>query len=63
LTALQLQRLLDKAGMTQRAAAKVLEIHERTMRKYCAGDLVIPKTVAMAMLHLFCAQTDATKSK
>jgi plasmid maintenance system antidote protein VapI len=51
-TALQLHRLLDRIGMSQRAAAKALEINERTMRKYIAGDAPIPKTVELAMLYL-----------
>lgn len=49
LTALQLQRLLDRAGISQRGAAKALEINERTMRKYVAGDAPIPKTVEYAI--------------
>jgi plasmid maintenance system antidote protein VapI len=49
MTALQLQRLLDRAGLSQRGAAKALEINERTMRKYCAGDSKIPKTVEYAI--------------
>lgn len=52
LTALQLQRLLDRAGLSQRGAAKALEINERTMRKYCAGDSKIPKTVELALMYL-----------
>jgi hypothetical protein len=52
MTALQLQRLLDRAGLSQRGAAKALEINERTMRKYCAGDSAIPKTVELALLYL-----------
>lgn len=52
LTALQLQRLLDRAGLSQRGAAKALEINERTMRKYAAGDSPISKTVELALLYL-----------
>jgi plasmid maintenance system antidote protein VapI len=52
MTALQLQRLLDRAGLSQRGAAKALEINERTMRKYIAGDAKIPKTVELALLYL-----------
>ena len=62
-TALQLQRLLDRAGMTQTRAAEEIGISDRQMRRYCAGDARITKTVAMAVLHLFCEQTDATKPK
>jgi hypothetical protein len=52
MTALQLQRLLDRAGISQRGMAKALEINERTMRKYCSGDAKIPKTVEYACLYL-----------
>lgn len=52
MTAIQLQRLLDRAGLSQRGAAKAIEINERTMRKYVAGDTKIPKTVELAMLYL-----------
>jgi plasmid maintenance system antidote protein VapI len=52
MTALQLQRLLGRAGLSQRGAAKALGINERTMRKYCAGDSAIPKTVELAILWL-----------
>jgi plasmid maintenance system antidote protein VapI len=52
MTALQLQRLLDRIGLSQRGAAKALEINERTMRKYCAGDSPVPKPVELAILYL-----------
>lgn len=58
----QLQKLLARHGVSQRAAAKGLGINERTMRKYCAGDLAIPKIVEMAVLHMFCEQTDAKRT-
>lgn len=51
-TADQLRRLLDRAGLSQRGAAKALDINERTMRKYAAGGSPIPKTVELALLYL-----------
>jgi plasmid maintenance system antidote protein VapI len=45
----QLQKLLDRAGLSQRGAAKALGINERTMRKYVAGDAEIPRTVEYAI--------------
>jgi plasmid maintenance system antidote protein VapI len=51
-TALQLQRLLDRAGLSQRGAAKAIEINERTMRKYVAGEAKVPKTVELALRWL-----------
>lgn len=59
MTAAQLTKLLAKHKVPKRDAARTLEIHERTMRKYCNGDAPIPKTIEMAVLHMFCAQTDA----
>jgi plasmid maintenance system antidote protein VapI len=53
MTALQLQRLLDRAGISQRGAAKALDINERTMRKYVAGDAAIPRTVELAAKYLW----------
>lgn len=48
-TAAQLQRLLDAAGLSQRGAAKEIEINERTMRKYISGQSAIPRTVEYAL--------------
>jgi plasmid maintenance system antidote protein VapI len=56
MTALQLQRLLDRCGLSQRAAAKALEINERSMRRYCSGEQPVPKTVELALLYL-CSQS------
>jgi plasmid maintenance system antidote protein VapI len=55
-TAMQIQRLLDRSGISQRGAAKALEINERTMRKYCAGDAPIPRTVEYA-IQWVCSQS------
>jgi hypothetical protein len=38
----QLRAALARMGLSQRGAARLLNIDERTMRKYVAGDLVIP---------------------
>lgn len=48
----QLQDLLGRIGISQRAAARELNINERTMRKYVAGDAEIPKTVELALMRL-----------
>lgn len=52
MTALQLQRLLDRAGISQRGAAKALDINERTMRRYVAGE-PIPRVVEFAAKYLW----------
>lgn len=49
MTPAQLQKLLDRAGLSQRGAAKAIGINERTMRKYIAGEAVIPLTVEYAL--------------
>jgi plasmid maintenance system antidote protein VapI len=51
-TALQLQRLLDRSGMSQRGAAKELGISERQMRRYCAGEAKVTRVVELALLYL-----------
>lgn len=56
MTGAQLQRLLDRAKLSQRGAAKAIGIHERTMRKYVAGESKIPKVVELALLCLACHQ-------
>jgi hypothetical protein len=48
-TPAKLQKLLDAAGLSQRAAARALDINERTMRRYVAGDQVIPRVVEYAL--------------
>jgi hypothetical protein len=40
---------LANMGLSQRAAARLLGIDERTMRKYVAGDLVIPEMLVWAL--------------
>ena len=52
MTGPQLQKLLDLAGLSQRGAAKELDINERTMRKYVAGDSAVPRTVEYALRWL-----------
>lgn len=49
MTSQQLTRLLEGAGLTRKAAAEKLEIHERTMRKFCAGEAPIPKSIEIAI--------------
>lgn len=52
MTAAQLQRLLDQSGLSQRGAAKELDISERNMRRYCAGDLPVPRVIEYALRWL-----------
>ena len=49
MTAAQLKRALAKAGLSQRGAAKLLDINERTMRRYVSGEQSIPCVVEYAL--------------
>ena len=56
----QLRNALAQLGLSQRgAAARLLGIDERTMRKYVAGDLVIPEMLVWALRGL--AQREQNK--
>lgn len=47
----KVRELIGLAGLGQRAAAAELQINERTMRGYCAGDKV-PRVVMLALERL-----------
>lgn len=49
--ATKVRNLLAQIGLGQRAAAHKLDINERTMRGYCAGDRV-PRVVMLALERL-----------
>ena len=48
----RMRRMLDAAGLSQRAAAAELEINERTMRRYCSTDAPVPRVVILALERL-----------
>jgi hypothetical protein len=52
MTPKQLRAALARMALSQRAAARLLDIDERTMRKYVAGDLVIPEMLVWALRGL-----------
>ena len=52
MTPKQLRATLARIGLSQRAAARLLDINDRTMRKYVAGDLVIPELLVWALRGL-----------
>jgi hypothetical protein len=60
MNARQLQTLLAKSGYSQRRAAREIDINERTMRKYVAGDAPIPRTVALSLERLSMKQEHET---
>ena len=43
---------LIEADLSQRSAARVLRIDERTMRRYCSGDLPVPPYVILALTQI-----------
>lgn len=45
----ELKKILAEIGSSQRQAARILRINERTMRRYIAGDLAVPTTVKLAL--------------
>lgn len=45
----RLRKLLSDAGLSQRGAARQLDIDERTMRRYCSGELDVPRVVWLAI--------------
>lgn len=49
--ATRVRELLKKLEMSQSEGARALEISERSMRYYCAGELV-PKVVMLALERL-----------
>jgi DNA-binding XRE family transcriptional regulator len=52
MNAAQLKKVLKAANLSQRAAAKEIDINERTMRKYVSGELAIPRTVELALCYV-----------
>ena len=49
MTPTDLRALLARAGLSQRAAARELHIDPRTMRRYCAGQLPVPRAIELAL--------------
>jgi transcriptional regulator with XRE-family HTH domain len=48
----KLRALLEKLELSQRAAARDLEISERMMRYYCSGEHEVPRVVMLALERL-----------
>jgi hypothetical protein len=45
----QYQAALDRLGLSQVGAAELFGVDPRTSRRWVAGDLVIPRAVALAL--------------
>jgi len=52
MTSKELNRLLAAIELSQRSAARLIGINERTMRRYCAGESRIPRVVELALTCL-----------
>ena len=52
MTPLQFRQLLARANLSQSQAARLLDISDRTMRRYVAGPGRVPTIVVRAVLHL-----------
>jgi len=44
--------VLKSGDLSQREAAKLLGIDERTVRRYASGKVPIPAAIGLAVLHL-----------
>lgn len=49
MTGRQLKRFLKKSDLSQRGSARLIGIDERTMRRYVAGKLPVPRAVELAL--------------
>lgn len=52
MTTQQLQRAIVDLNLTQSSLATALDISDRTMRRYVAGDAPIPRVVELAVNYL-----------
>lgn len=57
----QLRRLLEANEIPQTVAARELGIDPRTMRRYIAGDLPVPKVVEYALQWLLLQRNGGSK--
>ncbi len=49
MNAKELRALLAECNLSQRGAAKMLGINERTMRRYVLGEMPVPRLVELAL--------------
>lgn len=54
----ELREVLDYCGLSQRAAARFLEIDDRMMRYYCTGACDVPRVVEFAIKFIFLDMTN-----
>jgi len=51
MTPTQFRHLLAKAGLNQAQAAAMLEVTDRTMRRYVSGNTPVPKMAVWTILR------------
>lgn len=54
----QFRRLLDKAGLTQVDASRLIGVTDRTMRRYVSGTTPVPRVVVCALLYVIQVQKE-----
>ena len=52
----KIREVLERLGLSQRAAARFLGVKERMMRYYCGGGVEVPKVVVLAVEQLECGK-------
>ncbi len=59
---LQFRKMLEKAELTQAEAGRLIDVTERTMRRYVSGATPVPRVVIYALLHVIdLRKKEATK--
>ena len=54
----QFRGLLDKAGLTQVEAGRLIGVTDRTMRRYVSGETRVPRVVVYALLYVIHLQKE-----
>lgn len=54
----QFRRLLNKAGLTQVEAGRLIGVTDRTMRRYVSGETPVPRVVVYALLYVIHVQKE-----
>jgi hypothetical protein len=57
----RLRDLIADVGLSQRSAAKEIDVKDRVMRYWCAGTTPVPRVVMLAIEHLRCLRGELGK--
>lgn len=52
MTSTELRTSITRLGLSQAGAARILGIDPRTMRRYCSGELPVPKWMEYALIGI-----------